>query len=134
MTAPSPTSTDNPASSPHGSENGAPSPMPENENAPAPASAAPDSPDALANPADESGNNEGSSPESAVLPPELQPRDLWIDELHSLTVQELHERMEQLKVRINPEKTRHYLVCDLLRAYHSLGFRLLAEGITEFIT
>ncbi len=72
--------------------------------------------------------------EQAPLPPEFQPRDLWVDELHSLTVQELHQRMEQLRVRINPEKTRHYLVCDLLRAYHSLGFRLLAEGITEFIT
>ncbi len=59
---------------------------------------------------------------------------MWIDELHSLTVLELHERLEKLRVRINPEKNRHLLVCDLLRAYHSLGFRLLAEGITEFIT
>ena len=73
-------------------------------------------------------------PERAPIPPELQPRDLWIDELHSLTVLELHERLEKLRVRINPEKNRHLLVCDLIRAYHSLGFRLLAEGVTEFIT
>lgn len=71
---------------------------------------------------------------AAPVDPALQPRDLWIDELHSLTVLELHERFAQLRVRVNPEKTRHYLVCDLLRAYHSLGFRLLAEGVTEFIT
>ena len=60
-----------------------------------------------------------------------KPRDLWIDELHSLTVLELHERFVQLKMRANPEKTRHFLVCDLLRAYQSLGFRLLAEGVTR---
>jgi transcription termination factor Rho len=63
-----------------------------------------------------------------------KPRDLWIDELHSLTVLELHERFAELKMRANPEKSRHFLVCDLLRTYHSLGFRLLAEGVTEFIT
>jgi transcription termination factor Rho len=117
--------------------------MPETENAPSPASPAPEGPDDLAPSAAEDSAGaadsngaaaDGTSAESAVLPPELQPRDLWIDELHSLTVLELHERMEQLRVRINPDKTRHYLVCDLLRAYHSLGFRLLAEGITEFIT
>jgi transcription termination factor Rho len=77
------------------------------------------------------GNPSGAD---APLPPEMQPRDLWVDELHSLTVHELHERMEKVRVRVNPEKTRNYLVCDLLRAYHQLGFRLLAEGITEFIT
>ena len=69
--------------------------------------------------------------EPAAIDPAMQPRDLWVDELHSLTVLELHERFAQLKVRANPEKTRHYLVCDLLRTYHQLGFRLLAEGVTE---
>ena len=69
--------------------------------------------------------------EPAAVDPALQPRDLWVDELHSLTVLELHERFAQLKVRANLEKTRHYLVCDLLRTYHQLGFRLLAEGVTE---
>jgi transcription termination factor Rho len=73
-------------------------------------------------------------PEDKNTPPELEPRDLWIEELHELSVLELHERFAQLKMRANPEKTRHYLVCDLIRAYHQLGFRILAEGITEFIT
>ncbi len=66
--------------------------------------------------------------------PAIKPRELWIDELHSLSLLELHERLAQVKMRANPEKTRHLLICDLLRAYHQLGFRLLAEGITEFIT
>jgi transcription termination factor Rho len=76
--------------------------------------------------------NENGDPRAVV--PELAPRDLWVDELHSLTVQELHDRFAQINMRPNPEKTRHYLVCDLLRAYHKLGYRLFAEGITEFIT
>ncbi len=67
-------------------------------------------------------------------PPELQPRDLWIDELHALTHRELLERADIMRLRANSEKSRHYLVFDLLRAYHALGFKLLAEGITEFIT
>jgi transcription termination factor Rho len=77
------------------------------------------------------GDNQPSAPAAKES---IQPRDLWVDELHSLTVLELHERFAELKMRANPEKTRHFLVCDLLRAYHSLGFRLLAEGVTEFIT
>lgn len=76
--------------------------------------------------------NENGDPRAIV--PELAARDLWLDELHSLTVQELHDRFTQLNMRPNPEKTRHYLVCDLLRAYHKLGYKLLAEGVTEFIT
>ena len=64
----------------------------------------------------------------------MQPRDLWIDELHKLTILELHGRAESLRLRINPEKGRHGIICDLLRAYHALGFTLLAEGVTEFIT
>src|SRR5215212_914032 len=102
MTAPSPTSTDSPASSPPGSENGAASPMPESENTAAlaaagdPASAPAETSGTATNPpADESGYSD-----TATLPPELQPRDLWVDELHSLTVQELHERLEQLRMRV----------------------------------
>ena len=76
--------------------------------------------------------NENGDPRAAV--PELGARDIWVEELHSLTVHELHDRFEQLGIRPNPEKTRHYLVCDLLRAYHKLGYKLLAEGITEFIS
>ncbi|MEQ1850972.1 MAG: hypothetical protein ABMA01_05190 [Chthoniobacteraceae bacterium] len=66
--------------------------------------------------------------------PELAPRDLWVDELHALTQGELLQRAETLRIRVSAEKSRHYLVCDLLRAYHALGFTLLAQGVTEFIT
>ncbi len=92
----------------------------------------PDSPDESSeNPSAAEGGQQASA---EVAEEALKPRDLWVDELHSLTVLELHERFVQLKMRANPEKTRHFLVCDLLRAYHSLGFRLLSEGVTEFIT
>ncbi len=73
-------------------------------------------------------------PAPAPVPPELQPRDLWVDELHELTQIELLERAELLRIRVNHEKSRHHLVADLLRGYHALGFRLLAAGITEFAT
>lgn len=76
--------------------------------------------------------NENGDPRAIV--PELAARDLWVEELHALTVHELHDRFTQLGIKPNPEKTRHYLVCDLLRAYHKLGYKLHAEGITEFIT
>jgi transcription termination factor Rho len=80
------------------------------------------------------GPESGAQPATEDTDEALKPRDLWVDELHSLTVLELHERFVQLNMRANPEKTRHFLVCDLLRVYHQLGFRLLAEGVTEFIT
>ncbi len=73
-------------------------------------------------------------PAERERPPGLQPRDLWIDELHALTHRELLERADLLRLRVNAEKSRQHLVYDLLRAYHALGFTLFAEGITEFIT
>jgi transcription termination factor Rho len=76
--------------------------------------------------------NENGDPRAVV--PELVARDIWVEELHSLTVHELHDRFAQINIRPNPEKSRHYLVCDLLRAYHKLGYKLHAEGITEFIS
>ncbi len=75
-----------------------------------------------------------AEPQTTQVPPELQPRDLWIDELHELTHLELLERAALLRIRANLEKNRHFLVCDILRAYHTLGFRLLAAGITEFLS
>ena len=77
---------------------------------------------------------QSAAPVPREIPPELKPRDLWTDELHALTHRELLDRTELLRLRVSAEKSRHYLVYDLLRAYHALGFTLLAEGITEFIT
>lgn len=73
-----------------------------------------------------------AAPAKPPRPPELEPRDLWIDELHSLTHLELLQRCELLQMRVSADKNRHHLVCDILRTYHSLGFKLFAEGIVEF--
>lgn len=78
-----------------------------------------------------SAESEGAKDEPVGV---AEPGELWIEELHALSVLELHERISKIKMRAAPEKTRHFLICDLLRAYHQLGYRLLAEGITEFIT
>ena len=50
-------------------------------------------------------------PAEKETPAELQPRDLWIDELHALTHRELLERAGLLRLRVNAEKSRHHLVC-----------------------
>jgi len=59
------------------------------------------------------------------------PKELWIDELHASPFNELLRRADELNVRVNPEKTRHHLTFDLLRAYGSLGSELFAEGVVE---
>jgi len=65
-----------------------------------------------------------------VATPEIEiPKELWIDELNAAPFHELLERAEGLNVRINPEKTRHHIVFDLLRAYASRGAELFADGM-----
>src|SRR5687768_16248138 len=106
MTAPSPTSTDKSDSSQPGSgdvstessaaasaENRTPSEKnPDTEGGNAPSHAAgPEATEGRAGP---------QSSESQI-PADPEPRDLWVDELHSLTVLELHERFAQLKMRAN---------------------------------
>ena len=139
MTAPSQTSTDNPESSQPASGDNLPEPQPAPSANPTTESTpvadwtpSPQIADAPAEPAAPAAPI--ASPVPQERPPELQPRDLWIDELHALTHRQLLDRAELLRLRVNAEKSRHYLVFDLLRAYHALGFTLLAEGITEFIT
>src|SRR5690349_21309468 len=126
MTAPSKISTDKPGSSPLGSDTASPeasssqldSPMSEPattddilpsftpEGEPSKSQSAKESGGAIVEPAAEAALGEGES-EEKVPPPELTPRDLWIDELHELTVLELHERFAELKMRPNPDKSRH---------------------------
>ena len=156
MTAPSQTSTDNPASSQPASGDISPEPAsapaldtPAESATPPPVAAdwSPSSENAepsrpttasdilpAASAADTVEPARRSAPAPREIPPELQPRDLWVEELHALTHRELLERAELLRLRVNAEKNRHFLVHDLLRAYHALGFTLFAEGITEFIT
>jgi transcription termination factor Rho len=59
------------------------------------------------------------------------PAQLWIDDLHQETLAQLTERATALRLRINPDKTRHHLVFDLLKAYAQRGTELFADGIVE---
>ncbi len=74
-----------------------------------------------------------AAPESAPATPEPSPapRQLWIDELHAEPLAQLLERATALRLRLNPDKTRHHLVFDLLKAYAQLGTELFADGIFE---
>lgn len=81
-----------------------------------------------------SGENTGATttaPARAGTPALSAPKELWIDELNAATFNELLERAESLSVRVNPEKTRHHIVFDLLRAYAALGTVLYADGVLE---
>ncbi len=137
MTAPSQTSTDNPAFSQPASGEVSPDPAAPPETTGADDTAAALEESSLPPPGDDAITDAAVAvtalPEPSI-PSELQPRELWIDELHALTHLELLQRAETLRLRVNAEKNRHHLVFDLLRAYHALGFTLFAEGVTEFIT
>src|SRR5580658_10049073 len=75
------------------------------------------------------------SPASTATSPEApapsMPSQLWIDELHSETLAQLLERAAALRFRLNPDKTRHHIVFDLLKAYAGRGTELLVDGILE---
>ncbi|MDR3402699.1 MAG: transcription termination factor Rho [Chthoniobacter sp.] len=71
------------------------------------------------------------TPAPAPEPEPPVPAKLWIDELHRETLGQLLERAAALRFRINPDKTRHHIVFDLLRAYAQRGTELFADGILE---
>ncbi len=101
MTPQTPASTDRPGSSPEPSGNAVADP---------------------AAPATDTGAAAGEPP---------APRELWIEELHQETLAQLHSRASAIHLRINPEKTRHHLVFDLLKAYAQRGTELFADGVIE---
>src|SRR6476619_4871377 len=68
---------------------------------------------------------------SVAAPEPIVPAQLWIDELNAAPFHELVERAESLGVKINPDRTRHNIVFDLLRALASRGTELFADGILE---
>src|SRR5215207_1135131 len=111
MTAPSPTSTDKPDSSPPGSNAGSTEEKTTMESAETESSDKEGTPEQSAKREGDAASNEigdegaARPTESAASAESMQPRDLWVDELHSLTVLELHERFAELKLRANPEKT-----------------------------
>jgi transcription termination factor Rho len=75
---------------------------------------------------------EAVATEPAPVPEARVPKELWIDELNAAPFHELLDRAEALNVKINPEKTRHHIVFDLLRALAARGTELYADGIVEF--
>jgi transcription termination factor Rho len=60
------------------------------------------------------------------LPPQLA-----VDDLHLLTTPGLLGRAREFNLRINPERTRHQIIFDLLRFYADRGVTILADGILE---
>ncbi len=66
----------------------------------------------------------------ATAPIEI-PTHLSIDELNALPFHELLERADALRLRVNPDKTRHHLTFDLIKAYAAQGSEILAEGVLE---
>jgi transcription termination factor Rho len=74
--------------------------------------------------------NVTAEPATPVAEPPV-PAQLWIDELHQDTLGQLLERANVLHLRINPDKTRHHIVVDLLKAYAHCGTELFADGIIE---
>ena len=70
-------------------------------------------------------NAEGSSVSAQV------PSEIWIDELNREPLNGLLERADALGLRINPDRTRHQIVLELLRTYANRGAVLFAEGVFE---
>ena len=59
------------------------------------------------------------------------PAKLWIDELHEETLAQLLDRADALRLRLNADKTRHYLVFEILKAYAARGTEIFADGVVE---
>ncbi len=79
--------------------------------------------------ADAPGGKAAGGPDTPPAP--TSPAELWIDELHSEPLAALVARAETLRLRLNPDRTRHHLVFELLKAYASRGTELFADGILE---
>src|SRR4051812_20660051 len=99
-----------------------------------PADPAGEAPLSSTSPAPEGGaiTPEADGEGTVVTAPEIPiPTEIWIDELNAAPFHELLDRADAVHVKINPEKTRHHIVFDLLRAYAARGCELYAEGVME---
>ncbi|MHA3773576.1 transcription termination factor Rho [Verrucomicrobiota bacterium sgz303538] len=77
-------------------------------------------------------SNSGPAPAPAAAPAPVElPKELWMDELNAAPLHELLERAEAMNVRINPDKTRHHIVFELVKAYASRGTEIYADGVLE---
>lgn len=64
--------------------------------------------------------------ENLVLPGEVE-----VDRLQELPSIRLIEKVRELGLRANVERTRHQMISDLMRFYCSKGVRVVAEGVLE---
>ncbi len=59
------------------------------------------------------------------------PAEVCVDELHAMSASDLLKEAGALGVRPNPERSRHYLIYDIMRARVQRGARVFADGIAE---
>jgi len=71
--------------------------------------------------------------ETAPPPPEPPPlpSQVHLDQLHELTTAQLLERMQALRIRVHPDRSRHHLIADILRFFTERGCEVLVDGILE---
>ena len=59
------------------------------------------------------------------------PERIELDDLHALSTLQLTARARELNLRINPERTRHQIVFDLMRFYSEHGVAVHVDGVLE---
>jgi len=59
------------------------------------------------------------------------PTEMDLDELHELTINELHERATAFNLRIQPDKSRHHLVLEICRYCLEHGTTLTATAVVD---
>jgi transcription termination factor Rho len=85
-------------------------------------------------PADSPPGGAPAAPPASTLPEnpaEPLPARAHLDELHALSTAKLLERMQALRIRINPDRTRNQLVADTLRFLTERGSEVLVDGVLE---
>lgn len=68
---------------------------------------------------------------TAAIEPAPLPARLHLDELHAMSHVALVQRIEDLRLRVNTDRSRHHLILDLLKFYGTHGVELHAEGVLE---
>ncbi len=56
---------------------------------------------------------------------------IHLDELHALSTASSVERMQALRIRIHPDRTRHQLVADILRFLTERGSEVCVDGVLD---
>jgi transcription termination factor Rho len=59
------------------------------------------------------------------------PARTHLDDLHALTTAALLARMQELRIRIHPDRNRHQLVADILRFLTERGTEVVVDGVLE---